>query len=180
MKSSADNSVNVGNLEDIIRSVNDPSRLKVVRSSKLTKERIQDKVFTELSKAASKLLGTPMALISLVDSDRDVVAGQEGFPSDFAPEGSHDSLPSFCQLTVTNDRPLAINDAQAVPTLRLFPSVTTKGIRAHLGIPLHIDGQPVGNCCVFDFKPRQWTQDDIDKLSVLAEQATAQLKKYQE
>jgi GAF domain-containing protein len=159
---------------EIQKAVHNPDRLETVRL--VTDSNNPPKsIFERLSRQASELLNTPVALISLVEEDVDLIYGQTGLPEYIAKTGQIDAQPSFCQLTITADKPVVINDARQVPTLRLFPSVTKMGVRAHLGIPLQIDGQPVGNCCVIDFKPREWTQKDVDNLAELAAAALKEI-----
>jgi GAF domain-containing protein len=155
-------------------AVHNPERLETVRLLADSNKR-PNSVFERLSRQASEQLNTPVALISLVDEDVDLIYGQTGLPEQIAKAGQIDAQPSFCQLTITADKPVVINDARQVPTLRLFPSVAKMGVRAHLGIPLQINGQPVGNCCVIDFKPREWTQQDVETLSELAAAALKEI-----
>jgi GAF domain-containing protein len=152
---------------EIRKAVHDPERLEVVHTVAAA-QKPGSGVFERLSRQASELLHTPIALISLVAEDVDLIYGQTGLPEYLAKTGQIEAQPSFCQLTITAEKPVVVNDAQQVPTLRLFPSVSKLGVRAHLGIPLQIDGQPVGNCCVIDFKPREWTPEDVLALSGLA------------
>lgn len=160
--------------DEIDEAVNRPERLEAVREVKA--EVRPNAVFERLSREAGKLLRAPLALISLVDADRDIVYGQTGLPEDIADAGYIDAQPSFCALTITAAEPVVIEDARAVPTLRLFPSVAKMGVRAHLGIPLKVHGQPVGNCCVIDFRPRKWTAEEVATLSRLAGTALAEMK----
>ena len=152
--------------KDIKAAVNDPERLKAVREVAASVR--PNAVFERLSQAAGELLRAPLALISLVEEDRDIIYGQTGIPRAIAENGYIDAQPSFCALTITASEPVVIEDAQAVPTLRLFPSVSQMGVRAHLGIPLKLGGEPVGNCCVIDFQPRRWTPEDVAALERLA------------
>ena len=154
--------------------MNSHDRLALVRLIAAAHDKTTD-IYNRLSRQASARLGTPVALISLVEEDSDLIYGQTGLPEFMIEAGKIEAQPSFCQLTITADKPLAINDAQLVPTLRLFPSVAKLGVRAHLGMPLRIDGQPVGNCCVLDFKPRVWTKSDISALSELAALALVEI-----
>ncbi|HUD11622.1 MAG TPA: GAF domain-containing protein [Candidatus Saccharimonadia bacterium] len=155
---------------EISKAVHNPERLEAVRAVSAS-DRPSKAIFERLSRRASELLNTPVALISLVEEDADLIYGQTGLPEYIAKTRQIEAQPSFCQLTITAEEPVVINDAQKVPTLRLFPSVAKMGVRAHLGIPLQIDGQPVGNCCVIDFMPREWTQKDVAALSELASAA---------
>lgn len=161
--------------DEILASVHDEERLKVVRATNNPAEH-RNPIFDRLSKEAAELLDAPLALISLVEADKDIIYGQSGLPAAISDVGYIDAQPSFCQLTIASEKPVVIDDALMVPTLRLFPSVVQLGVRAHLGIPLKIDGQLVGNCCVIDFRPRKWTEADVENLTVLAMQALEQLK----
>ena len=136
-------------------------------------------IFDQLSKEAAQLLDTPLAFISLVEADKDIIYGQSGLPTAICDVGYIDVQPSFCQLTIASEKPVVIDDARLVPTLRLFPSVVQLGVRAHLGIPLKIDGQPVGNCCVIDFRPRKWTEADVENLTSLAMRALEHFRQEQ-
>jgi GAF domain-containing protein len=166
-------SAEVPSREAIAKAVHDESRLATVRAVDAVEQR-RHPIFDDLSRQASRLLDVPLALISLVEEDRDIIYGQYGLAAATCDVGYIDAQPSFCQLTITSEKPVVITDAQQVPTLRLFPSVVSLGVRAHLGIPLRVDGQPIGNCCVIDFRPREWTASDVAHLSELAAAAIAQ------
>lgn len=149
-------------------AISNETRLEAVRATGML-DQPSHAVFDELIARASATLKAPLTMITLVDEYRDYLVAQLGLPEPMAVKGEITDAPSFCQLTVTQDEPLAITDAQAMPIFQIFPSVSTAGVRAHLGIPLRFRGQPVGNCCVIDFQPRVWTQDEINVLTGLAE-----------
>ncbi len=155
--------------------VHDADRLQAAHTANANTTADASLVFDRLTTQASELLHAPLALISLVDSDRDIILGQVGLPPAIAQSQEIKDSPSFCQLTIAQDGPVIINDTHAVPTLRLFPSVQNSGVRAHLGIPLTYQGQPVGNCCVIDFKPRNWTSEDVQNITKLAAEAMQEL-----
>lgn len=149
-------------------AVSNETRLSAVRATGML-DQPNHAVFDELIARASATLKAPITMITLVDEYRDYLVAQLGLPEPMAIKGEITDAPSFCQLTVTQDQPLAITDAQAMPIFQIFPSVSTAGVRAHLGIPLRFRGQPVGNCCVIDFRPRVWTEAEIAVLTELAE-----------
>lgn len=164
----------LASLGEINDAVHDPDRLNTVRQEPI-KRRQSNPAFDTLSRKASDLLNAPLALISLVEEDHDLVFGQSGLPVEIVNKGQIDASPSFCQLTVTHNEPVIIGDAQKVPTLRLFPSVANQGVRAYLGVPLRVDGQPIGNFCLMDFTPRKWTDENVAQLQALADEATEEL-----
>lgn len=134
-----------------------------------------NQVLDQLTDRASKLLKAPIALITLVDEATDLIKSQVGMPDQIAGKHRIDDEPTFCQLTVAQREPVVINDALAVPTLRLFPSVASGGVRAHMGVPLEVDGQMIGNCCVIDYKPRQWTEAEVAELRQIAQEALSEI-----
>ena len=162
--------------QDIARAVKDPARLAAVHASEML-DTAYEETFDELTREAGRLLGTPVALLTLVDEYRDFVKSHVGLPEPYASAQEITDSPSFCQLTVAQTEPLAINDTRVVAMLRIFPSVQHMGVRAHLGVPLIVDGQAIGNCCVMDFRPRAWTKQDIATLTRLAQEATARISK---
>lgn len=164
----------IPNLNAIQTTVNDPARLTAVKAVQRL-ELHRDPAFARLIKQATQMLSVPVALISLVDQGMDHIINQTGIPKQHAKAGRIDAQPSFCELTIAQDSPVIIDDAANHPTLRLFPSVQYMGVRAHLGIPLHYNGQAIGNCCVIDYKPRHWTAEDVKILTDLAQTAMKQI-----
>jgi GAF domain-containing protein len=164
----------IPDLNQIKSAVNDADRLEAVKKVRQFGIMQRDE-FDKLAKQAAIMFNAPIALISLVEEKFDLIVSQEGFPRIIADTGRVDAQPSFCELTIAQKGPVMINDAANHPTLRLFPSVQYMGVRAHLGISLCYNGQAVGNICVIDLKPRQWTDDDVKALSNLAQKAMDQM-----
>ena len=160
---------------DIRKAVRDPERLKAVRASSIYHTK-PEAAFDELTQRASKLLRAPMVLITLVDEYGDYVKSQVGLEDRYASKQEIDIGPSFCQLTIAQKEPVVIPDTSKFPTLRLFPSVAFHHVRAHLGIPLVVDGHAIGNCCVIDYQAHDWTPEDVANLTIIANQALAQIK----
>ena len=157
-------------LADIEMAIHDPRRLEEVENLGLLDTPTED-VFDELTREASRRLNAPLALLTVVDEYRDFVKSQVGLPEPYASNQEIIDTPTFCQLTIAQAEPVVINDTSRVALYDLFPSVRSSGVRAHMGIPLTINGQPVGNCCVLDFHPREWTDEDLAVLTALAERA---------
>jgi PAS domain S-box-containing protein len=161
-------------MSEILR---DPTRLAVLRATDLL-DTPPEEPFDRLTRLAARLLGTPMAGLSLVEGDR------QFFKSVVAPAGSAPisrSLPltySFCQHAVVQGETLAVNDARLDPRLRESPAVTEMGIQAYLGVPLVTpDGHALGTLCVLQPEPRAWTGEEVSVLGDLAEIAIAELER---
>jgi GAF domain-containing protein len=125
--------------------------------------------FDRLTRLAADLLEAPVALLTLVDSDRQLFASSHGLPEPLRSAGETSLDYSICQYTVLTRRPVVIGDTARDPRLAGSLAVVELGVAAYAGMPLVTpDGYPVGALCVVDFVPRDWTDD---KLAVLADLA---------
>lgn len=135
----------------------------------------------ELSRSAAAHLGAPIALVSLLDDERQYFAGQffeEGVDetSDRLAAARQTSLDySYCKHVVSQDNAFVVEDARDDDLVRDHLANTELGYRSYLGVPLRRGGQVLGAFCVVDTGPRQWTDLDLETLEALAAQATDRL-----
>ena len=76
-----------------------------------------DPAFDRLTRAASRLLEVPMALVSLVDDERQVFMSAMGLPEEVASVGETPLTHSFCREIVASSAPLIVSDAREHPRL---------------------------------------------------------------
>lgn len=130
--------------------------------------------FDDLTLLASRLMDTPMALVSLVDEQRQWFKARTGLSLTETPRGQ-----AFCAHAILKpQQALVVPDASADARFADNPLVTgPPGIRAYAGVPLidHTSGQPLGTLCVLDNKPRRFGSEQLESLAALARQAAAQL-----
>lgn len=148
--------------------VKDPARLRALRATDLLDSPAEER-FDRLTRLASRFLNAPVALVSLVEEDRQFFKSRVGLtePLSSAPETplSH----SFCQHVVRSGEPLIIEDARENRVVRDNPAVSEYGAIAYLGIPLVTsDRHVLGTLCVVDDRPRHWTDHEIQALGDLA------------
>jgi signal transduction histidine kinase len=156
--------------------VADSGRLAAVRETALL-DTPAEQAFDRLTRLATRILGVPISLVSLVDRDRDFWKSCVGVPEPYASEREIRLKPSFCQHAITSRAPLIVNDATLDPAFANFPAVATLGVRAYLGIPLVTDdGVALGSFCVLDMEPRQWTADDVELVTDLAAAAMTEIE----
>jgi GAF domain-containing protein len=125
--------------------------------------------FDRLTRIACRVLRAPIALVSLVDRDRQFFKSCIGLPEPFATQRETPVSHSFCQHVVASGKPLIVEDARANPLVRLNPAVEEMGIVAYAGIPLVTSsGHSIGSFCVIDSRPRAWTFEDVEVLQELA------------
>ena len=160
---------------DVQRVVADAARLEALRASGLLDSPAEQR-FDALTELASRVLNAPVALVSLVDEDRQFFKSCLGLPEPWASQRETPLSHSFCQHTIAAREPLVIEDARRHPALRDNEAIRDLGVIAYAGIPLEGQGgQPLGTLCVIDHKPRRWTDEEIELLTGIAKAAAAQV-----
>lgn len=121
--------------------------------------------FDRITRMAKRLFDVPIALVSLVDQNR------QWFKSSFGLDVAEtDRSISFCSHAILSNDTLIINDATQDDRFSDNPLVTDKPhIRFYAGHPLRtLSGHRMGTLCVIDRRPREFTDDDIAMLADLA------------
>src|SRR4051812_43481438 len=137
-------------LLDAAAAVEDVGRLDALRATGLLDSDISPS-FDRLARLASHVLHAPVALVSLVDADRQFFKSCLGLPEPWASRRGSPLTHSFCQHAVAAREPLLVSDAREHEVLRENLAIRDMGIIAYAGIPL-IDGagHALGTLCVID------------------------------
>jgi GAF domain-containing protein len=149
-------------------AVHAPERLRELRRSMLLDSPAEES-FDRLTRLTSTVLNVPMALVSLVDSDRQFFKSCLGLPQPWAAQRQTPLSHSFCQHVVESRQPLVVSDAREHPVLRNNPAIRELGMIAYAGAPLITpNGQVLGTLCAIDHQPRHWTTEQVEILCNLA------------
>lgn len=151
---------------------NEVKRLKVLWQYDVL-DTVPEEVFDDLTDLAADICEAPMALISLVDEDRQWFKSKVGVSLQ---ETSRDI--SFCAHALLGDDLLIVSDASKDPRFRDNPLVTgSQKIRFYAGAPLTTpDGHVLGTLCVLDKQPRKLRPEQQQALRVLAHHVVSQLE----
>jgi diguanylate cyclase (GGDEF)-like protein/PAS domain S-box-containing protein len=118
---------------------------------------------------ACEIAGVPIALVSLVDSDRQWFKAKVGFSVEQTPREV-----SFCSHAIERPtEPFVVGDARSDPRFVTNPLVTgDPGIRFYAGFPLLDDvGRGLGTLCVIDRVPRELSAVEMSRLRAIADVA---------
>ncbi|MFP4418380.1 MAG: PAS domain S-box protein [Chitinispirillaceae bacterium] len=148
--------------------MHDPARLEALRSTALLDSPTEE-AFDRLSRLAARVLHAPVALVTLIDADRQFFKSCIGVPEPWLSRRQTPLSHSFCQYNRIAGTPLIIEDARKDPFFRNNPAVEDMRVVAYLGIPLMTaDGYVLGSFCVVDSQPRIWTDEEVEIVKDLA------------
>lgn len=121
--------------------------------------------FDLITRLVALTLQVPIALVSLVDKDRQWFKSRVGVDMD---ETSREF--SFCAHAILQPTPFIVEDACSDARFRDNPLVTgAPHIRFYAGVPVVTSaGRAIGTLCAIDSRPRTLTQSQIDTLVSLA------------
>ncbi|HEY8490169.1 MAG TPA: GAF domain-containing protein [Dehalococcoidia bacterium] len=155
-------------MEQLSRLLSDPSRLAALRRTTLL-DSPPEEAFDRLTRLAASALRAPVALITLLDEDRQYVKSAVGLPEPWPAVRERPLERSFCQHAVAQAAPLVIEDGRSHPLVNGHPALADLDIRAYLGIPIFTaEGHGLGTFAVADREPRAWSREDVAALQDLA------------
>jgi GAF domain-containing protein len=128
-----------------------------------------EEAFDRFTRIATRWFKTPVALVSLVDSDRQFFKSAVGLPEPWRSRRETPLEHSFCKHAVARDEPLIIADARKDPAFCESPGVRDLHIIAYAGVPLRMSGFALGAFCVIDVEPRAWSPEEVESLTDLGE-----------
>lgn len=133
---------------------------------------LHEKEYDALTSLASYICQAPIALISLIDNDRQWFKSKVGLNSDETPRTD-----AFCNYTIQSDDILEVNNALDDDRFRDNALVTGHpDIRFYAGAPLiDPDGHRLGSLCVIDRVARRLTEEQREALRTLANEVMSHL-----
>lgn len=128
--------------------------------------------FDRITRIAQRLFDMPIALISLVSSDKQWFKSHQGLAV-----CETDREISFCGHAINSDETFVIANALKDPDFSDNPLVTgDPNIRFYAGQPVRYDRRRIGTLCLIDTKPRQLRPRDYDSLRALTAWVEVELK----
>ena len=134
--------------------------------------------FDQVTARLTRLFKVPMALLTLVDKNRQWFKSQTGLPADLAEARSTSREVSLCGHVIANDEVLVVRDLARDSRFANNPFVKERGLRFYAGVPLRgPNGFPIGSLCILDTKPREMTRQEQELLKMIAGDVMEQIKR---
>ena len=154
---------------------NEQTRLETLRALNILDSTPEER-FDRLTRLAKRLFGVPIALVSLIDADR------QWFKSSFGLDATETSREiSFCGHAILGDEIFEVPDAALDERFHDNPMVKgAPNIRFYAGCPLSVvNGSKLGTLCLIDQEPRSFDDDDRMLLRDLARMVELELSAVQ-
>ena len=159
-------------MNDVTLSEKERARLLALNSYDILDTPEED-VFDEFARLAASIVGTPVALVSLVDGNRQWFKAKVGITVTETPRDV-----AFCAHAIGSVDVFVIPDALKDERFVNNPLVTdAPKIRFYAGAPLITsEGHALGTLCVIDYVPRELTLEQNEALQILGRHVMAQLE----
>ena len=151
---------------------NEEERLKVLKQYRIL-DTFAEKEYDAITKIASSICDVPVAMISIVDEDRQWFKSKIGTEIE---ETSRDV--AFCAHAILNPNEVfEVEDSKKDDRFHDNPLATESNVIFYAGATLNSpEGHALGTLCVIDEKPKKLTDSQREALKQLANQVVSLLK----
>lgn len=155
--------------------LDEQARLETLRSLSILDTPAEER-FDRLTRMAKRLFGVPIALVSLVDENRQWFKSCFGLSVSETPRDI-----SFCGHAILGNDPFIIPDTIVDERFADNPLVLSDPhIRFYAGCPLSApNGRKLGTLCIIDRQPRSFEKEDLEALKDLASMVERELAAVQ-
>src|SRR6266403_2211767 len=134
--------------------------------------------FDQVTERLIRLFRVPIALLTLIDKNRQWFKSQAGLPADLAKARSTPRDVSLCGHVIAKDEVLIVRDLARDPRFANNPWLKERGLRFYAGVPLRgPNGFPVGALSILETQPHDLTPMEQDLLKMIAADVMEQIKR---
>ena len=150
----------------------DARRLAELRRA-LILDSASERTFDDLARLLSTTLDVPVAMVNMLDSDRDWFKACVGLQVSQSP-----AITSFCEVFFTSEEDqVVVEDTALDVRFKTHPLVVGPPfIRFYAAARLVVNAQTIGTLCVYDMRPRTLSLEQLRHLQIMAGAAVELLK----
>ena len=151
-------------------------RLRALASTELMDTPAED-VFDRVTQGLKAAFDAPIAMLSLVDADRQFWKSTAGLPAQLCERRQSPRSTSICGHVVAANEVLVAEDTWRDTRFANNPLLREQGIRFYAGAPLRTrDGLAIGALCVMDVRPRKITKAEEALLLLSAQEVMREIE----
>ena len=151
---------------------NEQRRISALKALEIL-DTIEEQAYDDLTAIAAQICDAPIALVSLVDNDRQWFKSHHGLDARETPRDV-----AFCSHAILNDDVFIVEDSSNDVRFVDNPLATdAPNVKFYAGAPLTLDDDlRLGTLCVIDDHPRVLNEHQLEALRALARQVVSQLE----
>ncbi|WP_340105621.1 GAF domain-containing sensor histidine kinase [Rhodohalobacter sp. 8-1] len=157
---------------------NETKRLEALRSYQIL-DSLPEEAFDNLTKLASEIANVPIAMINLIDENRQWTKSMVGIPEKLREAPRKETV---CQYTIKEPGVTEIQNLDQDFRTSNLPSVNQEGgLRYYFGIPLVTKNKyAIGTLCVLDYEEKELSETQIDQLKIVANEVMTHLELHKQ
>lgn len=129
--------------------------------------------FDKLTRNVARTFNVPIALVTLIDRDRQHFKAKFGLPAELDSLCDIPRSDAVCNHVVADDAALIVENLARDRRFAKNALLKKYHLRFYAGTPLHApNGQPVGALCILDTKPRSFAEADRRLFEILGAEAS--------
>ena len=157
---------------DIPASEHEQARLRVLQKLQIL-DTPPERHYDELTHLAATCCDAPIALVTLIDEDRQWFKAKVGVDVDATPRDW-----AICDHAIRQDQTFVVQDASQDPRFRDSPLVTgAPQFRSYAGAQLKTEGFNLGTLCVVGCEPRTLSDNQRSRLETLRDAVITELER---
>jgi GAF domain-containing protein len=136
-----------------------------------------DDALDRIARLVSRVVGSEVALVSLVDEHRQFFVGQHGLDAPWSETRETPVSQSICRMVVASSDVVQIDDTTVDDRTAEHEARTVLGVGSYLGVPLSDEaGNVLGSLCAINHHPHAWTGNERDLMVELSAAANSELR----
>jgi len=163
---------------DLDFKTDETRRLEDLQSYQIL-DSLPEKAFDNLTKLASEIADTPIAMINLIDEKRQWTKSMVGIPEELREAPREVSV---CQFTIKEPDVTEICNLKEDYRTSQLPSVNSEGgLRYYFGVPLITKNRyAIGTLCVLDYQETKLSDKQIEQLKIIANEVMTHLELHKQ